>query len=507
MIHWVFILLGAFYIVISVAFFIFGFNLYHLSMITHRHGKRKETPPKLNGEWPRVTVQLPIYNELYVAERLISVVAALQYPSEKLQIQVLDDSTDETKNLIANAVRRLQEEGVNIEHIHRINRTGFKAGALQNGLLKAAGEFIAIFDADFIPPEDFLIRTVPYLQNPKIAFVQTRWGHVNRNYSWFTRLQAIMIDAHFMVEQFGRSRGGYWFNFNGTAGIWRRQAMEDAGGWRADTLTEDLDLSYRAFLKGWEADYVREIEVPAELPVHFSGFRRQQHRWAKGSLECALNLVGRVCKSQTSLAVRLQALIHLSGYGVHLLLFITLLIYPGVVKIGLAYPRFQYLYGFSFLLGITAFAPTLFFVLGQIQLKRLIWRQVPMILLVSIIGSGMMFNTTRATWQIFSGRKDVFERTAKFGIETKQQNWKAKRYQLRFDSIVYYELFFGMYALFTGVTALQNSNWGVGFYALFFATGLLLVSTITIVETIAIRHYREARKHKIAVENAQWSIH
>lgn len=281
--------------------------------------------------------------------------------------------------------------------------------------------------------------------------------------------------------------------------------MEDAGGWRADTLTEDLDLSYRVFLKGWEAEYVRSVEVPAELPVHFSGFRRQQHRWARGSLECAFNLVKRVSQAKVPLMKRVQGLLHLTAYGIHLLLFATLLIYPGVVEIGLIYPRFQFLYGLSFLLGVTAFAPTLFFVLGQKQLGRPVLKQIPQIILVSIIGSGMMFNTTRALWQIFRGRKEVFERTAKFGIEKKRENWQAKRYQLRFDSIVYFELFFGLYGLYAGWRALTNINLGVAFYALFFATGLLLVATITIAETISVYRFRKARQQTLATEKTQWS--
>ena len=500
-----FTVLGTLYILISIAFFIFGANLYYLAYITRREGHKKEKLPEMEGKWPSVTVQLPIFNELYVAERLINVVAKLDYPPEKLQIQVLDDSTDETFSLVQQTVQKLKANGLDISHIHRVDRVGFKAGALQNGLGLAKGELIAIFDADFIPQKDFLLRTVPYLQNPSLAFVQARWGHVNRNYSWLTQMQAITIDAHFMVEQFGRSRGGYWFNFNGTAGVWRRQAMEDAGGWRADTLTEDLDLSYRVFLKGWEAEYVRSVEVPAELPVHFTGFRRQQHRWARGSLECAANLIGRVSRAKVHLMKRVQGLLHLTAYGIHLLLFATLLIYPGVIEIGLLHPRFQFLYGLSFLLGVTAFAPTLFFMLGQQQLGRPILKQIPQIVLVSLIGSGMMFNTTRAFWQIFSGRKNVFERTAKFGLKKNDESWQSKRYQLRFDGIVFFELIFGLYGLFAGWRALLLINIGVGFYALFFGTGLLLVATISIVETLSVYRHRKVRQQTVAVEKTHWS--
>lgn len=502
--NWLYLPFGVLYVVISMAFFLFGFNLFYLSAITLRRRRRAAEEPPHIEEWPMVTVQLPIFNELYVAQRLIDCVAQFDYPSDQLQIQVLDDSTDETKRLVRTAVSKWHAQGLNIVHVTRSERSGFKAGALQHGLETAVGEFIAIFDADFVPQPDFLRQTIPQFQDRTVGFVQTRWGHLNRGYSWFTKLQALMIDAHFMVEQFGRSQGGYWFNFNGTAGVWRRAAMDEAGGWRADTLTEDLDLSYRAFLKGWHGRYLRHIIVPAELPVHFSGFRRQQHRWANGSLACAVKLIRPVLKADASSAKRYQSTLHLLGYAIHLLLFLTLLIYPVVVQIGLAYPAFQYLYGLSFLLGMTAVAPTLFFILGQWEQKRPLLRQLPMILLVSIVGSGMMFNTTRAAWQLVRKRHHIFERTAKFGLEDSNQSWQEKRYQLRFDGVVYWELFFGLYALITGIYALHTHYWGVGFYALFFAAGLLLVAGVTIVETVSIYHHRRERAKTIALEEARW---
>lgn len=503
----IYLLFGLLYLLISVAFFAFGFNLYYLAWVSHRGRGRKLEG--LGVERPFITIQLPIYNELYVAERLIRRVAELEYPSDKLEIQVLDDSTDETRLLVAQTVASVAEQGVNIRHIHRANREGFKAGALQNGLMQAEGELIAIFDADFLPERDFLLKTVPQFAAEDVAFVQTRWAHLNRNHSWFTHLQSIMIDAHFMIEQFGRSQAGYWFNFNGTAGVWRKAAMLDAGGWRADTLTEDLDLSYRAFLRGGRAVYLRDVAVPAELPVQFSGFRRQQHRWAKGSLMCAMKLIGEVWDTAVSPQKKLQALLHLFGYSIHLLLFATLLIYPIVIQIGAVYPRFQTLYGLSFVLATTALAPSLFFMLGQHYLGRSVWRQLPLIGLVSLVGSGMMFNTTRAAWQIVRGKREAFERTPKFGIgaaaKEEQQSWMTQRYQLQLDGIVYFELFFGLYSLLTGWFGMMQGNWGLALYASFFGVGLWLVAAMTIAEAVALRRHREARRRAVAREAAHWS--
>ena len=321
------------YSVASLLLFIFGVNLVVFVVRVWRNGpvEQKTIDLRDTDDLPTVTVQLPIYNELYVSERVIKAACAMEYPAEKLQIQVLDDSTDETKTLIAHVVAELQAEGVNIVHEHRTDRSGYKAGALAEGMKTATGEFVAIFDADFVPPTDFLLRTIPEFDDPEVAFVQGRWGHLNRDYSWLTRVQALTIDGHFLVEQAGRGLAGYWFNFNGTAGIWRAEAIDDAGGWTAETLTEDLDLSYRAHLKGWVARYLPDLVIPAELPVQLLGFRRQQHRWARGSMECARKLLPSVWRTDATIGTKFQATVHLLAYGIHLLLLLLLLIYPLVV--------------------------------------------------------------------------------------------------------------------------------------------------------------------------------
>ena len=496
MIKGLFIPVALLYFLISGALFIYGANFIYLSFVSWYHSRRRQARPRAPAEWPQVTVQIPIYNELYVAERVVRAAAALDYPGERLEIQVLDDSTDETKLLVQRLVTQLQEEGVRIAHVRRDDRSGYKAGALRVGLEKASGEFIAIFDADFVPEPNFLRQALPYIvAEPQVAFVQTRWGHLNTDYSWLTYLQSLAIDAHFMVEQFARSKAGYWFNFNGTAGIWRKAAIVDAGGWTADTLTEDLDLSYRAYLRGWEGRYARDIEVQAEIPVNFSAFRRQQHRWARGSLECALKLTSQVWRAPIALGQKFQATLHLTGYAVHLLLFALTLIYPLVVLFASAYPRFSVLYGFAYPFALTSLAPTIFFVMGQKQLERPWWRLLPRILLVSIVGSGLMANTVRAAWQIVRQPHGVFERTAKFGIREQKQEWTDKRYQLQLDGIVYLELLMGAFNLATAWWAWTMGTWGIAFYALLFGSGLLLAAAVTIGQALAV--YRSSRSHSV----------
>lgn len=486
------------YLLIVAALFLYGINFMYLTLFAWRKGEKEQASPP--AAWPPVTVQLPIYNELYVAERLIDAASRLDYPAELLQIQVLDDSTDETVTVVRRAVERAQARGVNIVHLHRTDRTGFKAGALQAGLRQATGELVAIFDADFVPRPNFLKHAIPHFQDENVAFVQGRWGHLNRKYSLLTFLQSLAIDAHFMIEQFARSHGGYWFNFNGTAGIWRREALEDAGGWTADTLTEDLDISYRAHLRGWEGRYVRDLEVPAELPVSITAFRRQQHRWARGSLECALKLGPQVWQAPIPFTLKLQATLHLTGYSVHLLLFALSLLYPLVLLLAQRYSALITLFGIAYVFNITALAPTFFFIMGQQQLKRPLWRLLPKILFVTVMGSGLMLNTARAALQIVTRRKNIFERTAKFGIESRKQNWTRRRYQLGLDSIVYFELFFALFNLATSFLAVRLGNWAIAFYAALFGFGLLFVALLTIAQTIAV--YRNRNKQRVAVETA-----
>src|SRR5512143_3838384 len=279
------------YFIVLIWLASYGIHRYVLVYLYYKNRKNRassETPPGKFDELPRVTVQLPIFNEQFVIERLLEAICKLQYPLEKLEIQVLDDSTDETVEVARNAVERWAAIGYPVTYHHRTNREGFKAGALQEGMKSATGEFIAIFDADFVPPEDFLLRCIHQFTASDVGMVQTRWTHINRNYSFLTEVEAILLDGHFVLEHGGRSRSGVFFNFNGTAGMWRRQAIEEAGGWQHDTLTEDTDLSYRAQLKGWRFVYLQDVECPAELPVEMTAFKTQQARWAKGLIQCAI---------------------------------------------------------------------------------------------------------------------------------------------------------------------------------------------------------------------------
>lgn len=496
------------YGVSSALLFIFGLNLVMLVVGVWRRGPVVVGPtPDIDPEdLPLVTVQLPIYNELYVSERIISAVLALDYPADKLQIQVLDDSTDETTTLIGQIVAEARAGGANIVHIHRTNRSGYKAGALAEGMETATGEFVAIFDADFVPPPEFLLRTVGEFDEQNVAFVQARWGHLNRDYSWLTKVQALAIDGHFLVEQSGRGDRGYWFNFNGTAGIWRAEAIHDAGGWTAETLTEDLDLSYRAHLKGWTARYLEDLVVPAELPVQLLGFRRQQHRWARGSMECARKLLPSVWRTDAKIGTKAQATLHLLAYGIHLLLLLLLLIYPLVVRVGANNPGFSTLYGAGYLLALTSLAPGAFFVGGQRQAGRAWIKSIPRIGLVTIFGSGLMLNTARAALQIFTKPNPEFERTAKFGLEhgPADATWTKRRYQLDIDRIVLGELLLGAYGLFAVAVAWNNQNWGIFIYAAVFTSGLFMMAFASIAHAFATYRDRTDRKAQLLLENETW---
>jgi cellulose synthase/poly-beta-1,6-N-acetylglucosamine synthase-like glycosyltransferase len=473
------------YLAVVGMLFMYGINFFYLTYTAWRN-RNYSIPEYELLDYPPVTVQLPIYNELYVAERLIHAAVRLDYPSERLEIQVLDDSSDETRHIIQQSVKRLQRRGINIHHLAREDRAGYKAGALANGLKLASGEFLAIFDADFIPQADFLKLTLPAFVDPQVGFVQTRWGHTNKNYSLLTYLQSIAVDAHFMVEQYARYRAGFWFNFNGTAGVWRRTTLKDAGGWQADTLTEDLDLSYRAYLKGWKAVYLRDVQTPAELPVSINAYRRQQHRWARGSLECAIKFLPILWRARISTPHKIEASLHLTGYGVHLLLFSLVLLYPIVVLLSQWYPDLISLFGIAFAFNLTAVAPTLFFILAQQHLGNRWWAKLPIFLFISAFGAGMMLNTLRAAMQILTKKKIAFERTPKFGVTDRRDKWTQLRYQLHLDPIMFLEIGFALMNLATAGFALRQGNWAIALYSGFFSYGLFFISMLSLAQAISV---------------------
>jgi cellulose synthase/poly-beta-1,6-N-acetylglucosamine synthase-like glycosyltransferase len=480
------------YFLVTGCLFLYGLNFLYVSFLALR--TRVRSPQlKLPRRLPRVTVQLPIYNEMYVAERLVRAAANLDWPKHLLEIQVLDDSTDETVRIVARVVQEARKRGIRIRHVRRAVRAGYKAGALRDGFAKARGEFLAVFDADFVPTRNFLRRTVPHFQDPKVAFVQARWAHLNRDFSFLTLLQSLAIDAHFMVEQLARSRAGYWFNFNGTAGIWRRKAIQDAGGWRAETLAEDLDLSYRAFLRGWKAVYLGDLEAPAELPMTFVAFRRQQHRWARGSLECAIALLPKVWRSDFPLRSKIEATFHLAGYGVHLLLFVSSLLYPVVILMSRDFPELISLFRISYLFILTALAPTLLFAVAQFKLHRKWGRWLPLMFVITSFGAGMMLNTVRATFEILGGKPNEFKRTPKFGPSQKPGDWVKKKYHLQLDPIVYWELLLVAFDLVTISLGIRYGHWFAASYVALFAGGLLFTSLYTIWQTVQIQRVQLSR--------------
>ncbi|MFM7645046.1 MAG: glycosyltransferase, partial [Sphingomonadales bacterium] len=318
---------------------IFFYSVIQLSLaFAYLKNKKKQqnrvTPDFDLANAPKVTVQLPMFNEMYVAERIIETVAQMEYPRDKFQIQVLDDSTDETKDIIANKCAEVAARGINIQHVHRVDRTGYKAGALDAAMDKVEGEFIAIFDADFVPSQDFLLRTIPYFNSDKVGVVQTRWGHLNKDYSLLTELQAFGLNGHFAIEQGGRNASGHYINFNGTAGVWRRATIDDAGGWEHDTITEDLDLSYRAQMKGWRFVYLEEVESPAELPITMSALKSQQHRWMKGGAEVFIKMWKRLATTKgLKIGDRVHGLAHLFNSSVFVFILILSLLSLPVLHI------------------------------------------------------------------------------------------------------------------------------------------------------------------------------
>ncbi len=476
------------YLLLMTLLSLYVLNYLYLALVSWKHRRDlRRGAPAPPAVWPRVTVQLPIYNEWYVAARLVDAAVALDYPRELLEIQVLDDSTDETKALVAEKVESWRARGVDIHRLHRGERRGFKAGALADGLSSARGEFIAIFDADFLPAPDFLRRMIPHFDDERVAFAQARWGHLNRDYSALTLLQSLSLDAHFAVDQLARSRAGLFFNFNGTAGVWRKSAILDAGGWRADTLTEDLDLSYRAFLRGWDARYAGEVEAKAELPVSFTAFRRQQHRWARGSMECAIRFLPQIWRSKIPFARKLSASLHLTAYATHLLTFALILVFPLLLALSHSYPALLDPVGLGLLFNLMAFVPALYFIVGQRLLGRSWLPRLPAILVMAVLASGLMLNTLSAALQILRGHAIPFERTPKYGILDRKQDWRANRYRVEIDWVVLFELLLAAFALWTASFAFQTDHLLMMTYSILFACGLLFMSGFTLAQTFSQR--------------------
>ncbi len=410
--------------------FLFSMGQLHLTWIYLKSRKSDPLTKPVFTHIPFVTVQLPIYNEKYVVERLLDVVSQFDYPKEKLEIQILDDSTDETTEIILKKIESLRPLSLNFKLIHREKRIGYKAGALDHGFQIASGEFIAIFDADFIPSPDFLKKTLPYFENEKIGVVQTRWGHINKEYSLLTQLQAFGLDAHFSIEQSARSAAGSFINFNGTCGVWRKKCIADAGGWSNDTLTEDLDLSYRAQLNGWKFQYLEEVETKGELPVIMPAIKSQQYRWNKGAAETARKNFGKVLRSSLPLKNKIHAFFHLFNSSVFICLLIAAMLSIPMLYIKHQHPEIEWLFnlGIVFLAGFLSI--TLFYWVATKRFnptnrKAIFWSLYPRFLIVSM---GLPLHNGLAVAEGLIGRRTPFIRTPKFNVTLKGDSWKDNSY-------------------------------------------------------------------------------
>jgi cellulose synthase/poly-beta-1,6-N-acetylglucosamine synthase-like glycosyltransferase len=434
---------------------------------------------------PKVTVQLPIYNEMYVADRLIDAVCQLRYPRELLEIQVLDDSTDETRIVAERAVMRNAADGVDITYIHRSDRTGYKAGALEAGMRQAKGEFIAIFDADFIPTVDFLEKTVPYFGDARIAMVQARWGHINQDYSLLTKIQSILLDAHFVLEHGGRNRAGCFFNFNGTAGIWRRTAIADAGGWQHDTLTEDLDLSYRAQLRGWKFIFLPNLVAPAEVPVEMNSFKSQQHRWAKGSIQTCRKLLPQILRANLPLGVKAEAFFHLTAnFNYPLMCVLSILLGPSMaIRYNMGWYE-MLLIDMPLFFAATASVAN-FYMVCQRELHRDWVTRLKYLPFLMSVGIGLTINNTRAVFEALFNQQSEFARTPKYRIEGRTDEWIGKKYRQSFVVQPMIELGLGLYFTATVFYALANGIYGTVPFLVLFQIGFLYTGLLSIIQQFA----------------------
>jgi cellulose synthase/poly-beta-1,6-N-acetylglucosamine synthase-like glycosyltransferase len=478
-----FTLAAYFFVLIVLA--IYGWHRYYLVYLYMSNRDKVPTPGPPLDPLPIVTIQLPLYNEMYVADRLIGAVCRIEYPHDRLEIQVLDDSSDETRGIAELAVRRFAAQGIDIKYYHRSDRIGYKAGALEAGLKVARGEFIAIFDADFMPTADFLTNLMPHFRDPKIGMVQARWGHINQDYSLLTKIQAILLDGHFILEHGGRNRGGRFFNFNGTAGVWRRIAIDDAGGWQHDTLTEDLDLSYRAQLRGWQFVFVPGVIAPAEVPVEMNAFKSQQHRWAKGSIQTCRKLLPRILRSNLPVGVKAEAFFHLTAnFNYILMCVLSGLMFPSMV--------IRYNMGWYEMILIDVplfFAATFsfcnFYMVCQRELHRDWITRLKYVPFLMSVGIGLSVNNTRAVIEALFNTQSEFTRTPKYHIEGDADEWVGKKYRQTVAVQPLFELLLGLYFTATVFYALAQGIYATVPFLVLFQVGFLYTGLLSIVQQYA----------------------
>src|SRR5512137_2269552 len=462
---------------------VYGSHRYFMAYLYYRHKYNVPVPLRRWEALPRVTVQLPVFNEMYVVERLIGAVCQLDYPAELLEIQVLDDSTDETTGIARRCVEHWRARGVDIHYIHRTNRQGFKAGALENGLRTATGEFVAVFDADFVPPPGFLRRTVNFFTDEKVGMVQVRWEHLNRGFSSLTEVQSILLDAHFVIEHTARNRSGRFFNFNGTAGIWRRTTIAAAGGWQHDTLTEDLDLSYRAQLAGWKFVFLPEVVAPAEIPVEMSAFKSQQHRWAKGSIQTALKLLPRIWRSDLPLEVKKESTFHLTANVAYLLMIPLAILMPLTVVVRVSHGWIEVL-----LLDLPFFAAAtmsvcVFYMASQREIQASLWQRVKYLPFLMALGIGMSVNQSRAVLEALVGHETGFLRTPKSGVGGASAAVPRRRYRMAVSLQPFLELTLAAYFTLAVVWVLDRGVWYSLPFLILFQFGFGYVGLMSLLES------------------------
>lgn len=460
-----------------------GYGSHRLAIIFLylKHSRNKPVPLREFVELPLVTIQLPVFNEMHVVDRLLDSVSKIDYPKDKIQIQLLDDSTDDTVEICRSGIARLVAQGFDAEHIHRTDRTGYKAGALENGTLYAKGDYLFILDADFVPNADVLKKTIHYFSDEKIGMIQTRWGHLNRTYNVLTRIQAMFLDGHLELEQTARNRSGRFFTFNGTAGIWRKSCIADAGGWEHDTLTEDMDLSYRAQLKGWRFIFLNDVETPAELPVDMDGFKSQQHRWTKGSIQVCKKVLPAIWKSKVPLFVKMEATAHLtSNFAYLLLICLCFLIYPSQQ----AHPDFGALTYYIINIPIFFFASVsvlLFYLTSQKALRPdTWWKEIPYLPLLLALGIGMSITNAKAVIEALCNHQTAFIRTPKYGVELKNSDWKKSSYKAMKTLTPFVEFLFGCFFLFVVIEAAMQGRWSSAILLLPFPVGFFYTSTASL---------------------------
>jgi len=473
--HWNFfdaaVLLPYFAVMIVLA--VYGVHRYTMCYLYYKYRKNyNPNPPRLFDSLPMVTVQLPIFNEQFVIDRLIEAICAMDYPSDKLDIQVLDDSTDETQQVAAAIVARYAALGHPIAYIHRTNRHGYKAGALDAGLKVAKGEYVAIFDADFVPPTDWLMKVIHHFAEPEIGMVQTRWSHMNRDYSMLTQIEAILLDGHFVMEHGARVRSGDYFNFNGTAGMWRIKAISDGGGWQHDTLTEDTDLSYRSQLAGWKFKYLPEVECPSELPIEMTAFKTQQARWAKGLIQTSIKVLPLMFKSHVPRRIKIEAVYHLTAnLSYPLMVIMSVLLLPAMVC-RFYQGWFQMLLIDFPLFTASTFSIAVFYVMSErVLFPKTWWKTFLYLPFLMALGIGLTVTNTKAVVEALVGHKSAFVRTPKYRVAKKGEKSQAAKYRKRLILAPWIELLLGCYFFAAILYTFSNHNYFTAPFLILFVIG------------------------------------